>query len=93
MVLFSTKNLIYKDYKWTLYANHDPKVYGKPDNTVFDPKEGNEVVYLINKLMILWDYRFTNTGNKIERLIHDSLPPQIKTQETVSDWIKSNLKF
>jgi len=56
-------------------------------------KEGNEVVYLINKLMALWDYRFSNTGNKMEKLIHDKMPPEITKQEEVQDWLKANLKF
>ncbi|WP_423149676.1 hypothetical protein [Rubrolithibacter danxiaensis] len=93
MILFSKRNLIYKDYKWSFYQTTDLKVYGKLDGTEFDRGEGNEVVYLINKLMILWDYRFSNTGNKMEKLIRNTLPPHIKSQEEVKDWIKSNLKF
>lgn len=93
MILFTKRNLIYKDYKWTTFLNSDPRVYGKPDTTQFDGSEGNEVVYLINKLMVLWDYRFSNTGNKIEKLIHDKLPSGIMSQEEVKDWIKSNLEF
>lgn len=93
MILFAIRNLIYKDYKWTQYMNNDPRVYGKPDNTAFDRTEGNEVVYLINKLMIQWDYRFSNTGNKMEKLIHDALPSEICSQEEASTWIKDNLKF
>lgn len=93
MILFSRRNLIYSDYKWTSYVTSDPRIHGKPDNTFFDREEGNEVVYLINKLMLLWDYRFSNTGNKMERLIHDSLPSSIQTQEEVRDWVKTNLKF
>lgn len=93
MLLFSIRNLIYKDYKWTTYLNNDPRVYGKPDNTRFNREEGNEVVYLINKLMVLWDYRFSNTGNKIEKLIHDKLPSEIHTQEGAKEWIQGNLKF
>ena len=72
---------------------NDPKVYGRPDETSFNKEEGNEVVYLINKLMALWDYRFTNTGNKMEKLIHDKLPPEIIKQEEVQQWLKLNLKF
>lgn len=93
MILFSVRNLAYKDYKWTSYLNKDPRIYGKPDHTLFNPAEGNEVVYLINKLMLLWDYRFSNTGNKIEKLIHDKLPSGNMSQEEVKDWVKSNLKF
>lgn len=93
MILFSRRNLHYTDYKWSTYGQNDPRVSGKPDVTPFAKDEGNEVVYLINKLMILWDYRFANTGNKMEKLIHDKLPPEIQTQEDVQQWLKSNLKF
>jgi hypothetical protein len=93
MILFSRKNLHYTDYKWTNYLQHDPHVYGKPDATIFNRNEGNEVVYMINKLMFLWDYRFSNTGIKMEKLIHDKMPPEIVKQEDVQQWIKENLKF
>jgi len=93
MILFSRRNLFYTDYKWSTYVQNDPKVYGRPDETSFNKEEGNEVVYLINKLMALWDYRFTNTGNKMEKLIHDKLPPEILKQEEVQLWLKQNLKF
>ncbi|HCN82497.1 MAG TPA: hypothetical protein DIT07_02600 [Sphingobacteriaceae bacterium] len=93
MILFSKRNLIYKDYTWTVYSTSDPRVFGIPDSTIFNSIEGNEVVYIINKLMILWNYRFSNTGNKIEKLIHDKLPAGSKSQEEVQAWIKENLEF
>jgi hypothetical protein len=93
MILFSKRNLIYKDYTWTPYSNNDPRIHGKPDSTAFTSTEGNEVVYIINKLMILWDYRFSNTGNKIEKLIHDRLPAGSISQEDAQTWIKENLEF
>jgi hypothetical protein len=93
MILFSRRNLHYTDYKWSVYGQNDPHISGKPDATNFTKDEGNEVVYLINKLMILWDYRFANTGNKMEKLIHDTLPSEITTQQEVQDWLKANLKF
>ncbi|HTK20445.1 MAG TPA: hypothetical protein VL442_13045 [Mucilaginibacter sp.] len=93
MILFSKRNLFYSDYKWTSYISSDPRINGKPDETRFTKEEGNEVVYLINKLMMIWDYRFSNTGNKMEKLIHDKMPAEIGTQEGVQQWIKANLKF
>lgn len=72
---------------------NDPRTNGKPDETPFSKEEGNEVVYLINKLMALWDYRFANTGNKMEKLIHDKMPADVATQEDVQQWLKANLKF
>jgi hypothetical protein len=93
MILFSRRNLHYSDYKWSAYPHNDPHVYGKPDATIFDKEEGNEMVYLINRLMILWDYRFANSGNKIEKLIHDLMPAEIHAQDEVQNWVKTNLKF
>ena len=93
MILFSRRNLHYSDYKWSVYNQNHPRVNGKPDTTPFTKDEGNEVVYLINKLMILWDYRFANTGNKMEKLIHDKLPAEITVQQDVQEWLKANLKF
>jgi len=93
MILFSRRNLHYSDYTWSTYAPNDSHVNGKPDETSFNKEEGSEVVYLINKLMILWDYRFANTGNKMEKLIHDQLPADINKQMDVLVWVKENLKF
>jgi len=93
MILFSRRNLHYTDYKWTAYIPNDPRVNGRPDHTAFNKTEGNEMVYLINKLMMIWDYRFANTGNKMEKLIHDKLPAEISSQEDVQSWLKTNLKF
>jgi hypothetical protein len=72
---------------------NDPRTNGKPDETPFAKDEGNEVVYLINRLMMLWDYRFSNTGNKMEKLIHDKMPVDVNTQEDVQQRLKANLKF
>jgi hypothetical protein len=93
MVLFAKSNLYYKDYAWTVYSKNDPKISGKPDDTLFDRTEGHEMLYLINKLMMIWSYRFVNTGNKIEKLIHDKLPANHNNQEEVKDWVEKNLKF
>jgi hypothetical protein len=93
MTLFSKRNLHYADYAWSAYPHNDPHINGKPDDTPFNRTEGNEVVYLVNRLMIQWDYRFANTGNKIEKLIHDKLPADILQQEEVQDWVKLNLTF
>jgi hypothetical protein len=93
MLLFSRRNLFYNDYQWNTYPPNDPRTNGRLDDTPFTKDRGDEVVYLINKLMVLWDYRFSNTGNKMEKLIHDKMPADIATQEQVQQWIKANIKF
>ena len=93
MIFFTKRNLTLHDYRWTELPKDNSKISGKPDLTLFDRLEGNEVVYLINNLMILWNYRFSNTGNKMERLIREKMPPEILTQEAAKNWIEQNLKF
>jgi hypothetical protein len=41
--------------------------------------------------MILWEYRFASSGNKMEKLIREQLPVEIITQEAVQKWLKENL--
>ncbi|HEY0176850.1 MAG TPA: hypothetical protein VGC08_10755 [Pedobacter sp.] len=93
MVLFTKRNLYYHDYLWAEYLKDDSRISGKPDSTIFNRTEGNQVVYLINKLMILWSYRFSNTGNKMEKLIREKMPEEIQTQKEVQDWLQQNLTF
>lgn len=92
MILFSKKSLCYNDYNWTAYSQSDPHISGKLDTTRFNKSEGNEVVFLVNKLMAMWDYRFISSGNKMEKLIHDELPGEADTQEAVQQWLKEHLK-
>lgn len=93
MLLFSKRNLLFPDYVWTRYEKNDPRIAGKPDDTVFERSEGNQVVYLINKLMSIWHYRFVNTGNKMERLIRDKMPEELRTQEAAQQWLQDNLRL
>ena len=91
MILFSRKNLCYDDYKWTAYQQNDLHVSGKIDQTNFNRLEGNEMIYLINKLMIVWEYRFASSGNKMEKLIREQLPEDVTTQEDVQRWLREKL--
>jgi len=92
MVLFSRKNLCYTDYQWNSFSVNDPRVSGKPDETPFNRLEGAEMVYLVNKLMVLWDYRFVSSGTKMEKLIREKMPEEIIRQKDVFVWLKENLK-
>ena len=84
--------MCYNDYHWTTFSANDPRVCGKPDETPFNRHEGAEMVYLVNKLMGLWDYRFVSSGNKIEKLIREKMPEEISLQKDVFIWLKDNLK-
>jgi hypothetical protein len=90
MILFTKNDMFYDDYKWTNYLPNNPKIYGRPDNTRFDCNEGFEVLYLINKIVELWDFTKIESCIKIERIIKERLPNNVNTQEEAITWIQIN---
>ena len=92
MITFTKDNLFYSDYEWSLYMPSDPKISGKIDETRFNKNQGMEVLYLINKLVDLWDFSKIESCIKIERCIREKLPPKITKQEEVGTWIQLNWK-
>ena len=78
----------YDDYSWTTIPGDDPRITGSLDATMFSRKEGFEVLYLINKFMEIHDLKNKETCNKIERMLHDHLPSNTRSQENVKDWLK-----
>lgn len=50
MALMNKGDLVYNDYSWAAYGKDDPKIAGEPDSTLFNRKEGYEVLYFINKI-------------------------------------------
>lgn len=90
MGLLAKSDLQYDDYEWTAYGNDDPEVTGKPDSTLLNRKEGYEVLYLINKIAEDNDFKKKESGLKLEEMIHDFLPGNIRSQENVVIWIGNN---
>lgn len=89
MALFSKNDLQFKDYKWTAYPNDNPQVRGAPDDTLFNRNEGYEVLYLINKLIEIWEFKRKSSGEKIEKMLR-SLPSETRSQANVRKWIHDN---
>ncbi|WP_028581196.1 hypothetical protein [Desulfogranum japonicum] len=91
METFTQSDLVYH-YQWSEYQPDDPRVSGEPDSTVFNRKEGWEVLFIINWLAahLAWDVR--SFGKKIELLIHDHLPEDLVRQDQAIQWIKENWK-
>ncbi|MCQ8182648.1 hypothetical protein NP603_16120 [Methylomonas sp. SURF-1] len=89
MPLINKSELNYR-YSWTAIPGDNPKVTGEPDSTRFSRNEGYEVLYLINKLAEIWDFKKLASAHKIEKMIKNELPSDIQTQKGVKDWIKAN---
>ena len=87
---FTKTNLLYKHYSWTALPGDNPKISGVPDSTLFNRNEGYEVLYLINRIMEVNNWKNVATGQKIERMIKTGLPGDVRGQKHVSDWILKN---
>jgi hypothetical protein len=82
------KNDLRYIYRWNIIEERS-KISGVIDCTLFDRREGNEVLYLINELARLWELEEKSLCLKIEKMIN-ILSPEPRTQESVKKWIEDN---
>ncbi len=76
-------------YNWSADGGDNPKLTGNPDSSLLDRTEGYEVLYMIQRLMDLWNLKNIASGHKIEDKIH-SCPTNLRSQENVQRWIHEN---
>jgi len=91
MDTFEKSDLVY-EYNWSPYNKDDPRISGIPDTTEFNRKEGWEVLYIIKYLTDHVGWGVESFGYKMEKLIHEKLPLEIKNQEDTIKWIEDNWK-
>lgn len=84
-------DLIYK-YAWTAYGGDNPKITGEPDSTQLNRNEGYEILYFIKKCMEKWDLKQISSGKKIEEMIKNHVPSDIRKQSDIKSWIAENWK-
>ena len=78
------------EYNWYQYEKDDPRISGTPDTTEFNRKEGLEVLYIIRQLSDHVQDGVDSFANKMEYLIHEKLPGEIKNQKDTIKWIEVN---
>jgi hypothetical protein len=92
MALFNKTDMVYKDYDWKAkYEHDDPKVTGKPDNTLFARHEGYEMLYLVNAFAEIHSWKRVESCQHVERLLREKLPSDIRSQIKVKEWLEANL--
>lgn len=77
-------------YSWTAISGDDPRISGPPDSTLFNRQEGYEVLYLINKFVEVHNIKNKDLGIKVERIIRNHLPGDVRSQEHVMQWLAFN---
>lgn len=89
MDTFERSDLQYM-YTWSRYQEDDPRISGIPDSTEFNRMEGEEVLYIIRHLADHLGWELANFGHRVEKLIRERLPENIRTQQQTVRWIKEN---
>lgn len=92
MALITKSDLYYKDYSWTTILGDNPKMTGQPDSTLLNRKEGYEILYFINKIAEIHDLKQLRSAIKIEKMIRNELPGNVRSQENIRKWIVENWK-
>lgn len=83
--------LLFKDhYQWPQLPEQDPRISGDLSETLFEPEDGNQVLYFINKLLAVWKFDEMKYARKIEKMIKVGLPENIGTQINAKAWIKDH---
>jgi hypothetical protein len=90
---YSQNDMVFKDYKWTARADQDNPYYrGGSDAAQLNRQEGYEILYFINHIgKKHWKTEpSTATYQKIERMIRNSVPGNIRSRDQIASWIVSN---
>ena len=81
-------DLIYSDYAWTELKPEDPRCTGRPDNVLFNRREGREVLaFLAHNFSTLEDAR------RAERALRHRVPVRQHSRKQVHDWLALNWAF
>lgn len=90
-MLFSKEHLKANDYNWTMQMKRD--VFSAPDRRAFDPVNGNQVIYLINSFGESVGKLTIDEGQRLEMLIREGLPKELKSELAVFNWLKAKYLY
>jgi len=85
-----TKEHLSGFYKW-LPETERSVFDGNATRRLFDPFNGNQILFLINLIMDSCGNFSVDYGRKIENLIMDKLPLGVKSELTVFNWLYSEI--
>lgn len=85
-MLFTKEQLISNDYNWSTMISYE--LTRLPDRRAFDSKNGDQLIYIINSFGNSIGKLSAHDGQKLERLIRQNLPPDLKSEIAVFNWLK-----
>jgi hypothetical protein len=87
MAIYYKEDLLFSDYEWNEAISH-VKLQGSPDRNLFIPHEGNQMLYMINYACEIMSYTSKTDAGRMEILLHEKLPSDIKSQNRVFAWLQ-----
>ena len=90
MNAITKEDLYYTNYFWTVLSGDNPKITGEPDSTLLNRQEGYEVLYFINKFAEINELKLKKSVTKVERMIQEEVPGDIRSQRKIMEWIERN---
>jgi len=93
MANFNRRSLRYS-YSWTSSKEKDhSKIIGFPDEYLLDSNEGYEVLPFINKYMSSRAWAYESTFLRIEKVLREELPKDIRGHKSIKEWLDQNFKL
>lgn len=86
MGAFSREHLLGRHYLWK--EDHKLTFNGEPSRRLFDPFDGEQVLFVINFYGALTDQFTIEEGRKLEELIITRLPPEARSEVSVFNWLR-----
>jgi hypothetical protein len=86
-MLFSKNDLSGQHYSWNNSGN-PTALTGQPSRRLFDRFNGDQVLFIINSYAAMSDKITLDEVRRMEELITDYLPLDVKSEMSVFNWLK-----
>lgn len=77
----------FEHYRWTDADNAGSIFIGEPSRRIFDPYNGNQVLFLINYYISVTERYSISEARVIESRIAYKLPLSTKSERSVLNWL------
>ena len=78
----------YLAYEYNWQAPIASQYAGTPSRRLFDPSNGAQVLFIINCFYDSIGLNSIHVGKRLEELINSQLPPEMKSELAVFNWLK-----
>lgn len=90
MAIEVKKDMLLGTYSWQAIPGDDPNTI-RMDHTLFNRHEGYEVVLMIQRVVDHFAFETEADVQRVEQVIHDELPGDVRGQKTVLEWLIDRL--